>query len=182
MRANVQEKDYTTRRGELSAYGRAVNSSRLLRYLLVGLGTLTIVLLVCALLLLPPSFSNARIVIVLAIATLVTGFVCIWKIAREHFIDPDLAFRKWLQQVCDGELSARIELPTTHRHYKELDFHTRNLASALRQLSTDMESLVDTQTLRLENHLIESHLIKVTSAITVAKGNACVYRFTGSMK
>jgi len=166
MQTNIREKDYTTRRGELSAYGRAVNSSRLLRYLLIGFGALTAILLVLALLLLPQAFATARIVIVLAIATLLTGLIIIWRVTREHFIDPDFAFRKWLQQVCDGELGARIELPTSHRHYKELDFHTRNLASALRQLSTDMESLVDSQTQRLENqNRVLELLFQVTSDV-----------------
>lgn len=166
MQTDIPEKDYTTRRGELSAYGRAVNSSRLLRYLLVSFAVVTVALLVYALLLIPSSHTVARIVIVLGIATLVTGYICIWRISKEHFVDPDLAFRKWLQQVCDGELDARIELPDSHRHYKELDFHTRNLASALRQLSSDMESLVATQTQRLENqNRVVELLFQVTSDV-----------------
>lgn len=151
MQASIPEKDYTSRRGELSAYGRAVNSSRALRRLLCIFGIFTTTLILLAIVLTPIENNGARIILLMTISSIVVGLVGVWRYTREHFIDPDLAFRKWLQQVCDGELSARIGLPSTHRHYKELNFHTRNLASSLRQLSTDMESLVDTQTQRLEN-------------------------------
>jgi len=78
------------------------------------------------------------------------GSGALWWYAKRHFIEPDLAFRKWLQQVCDGELEARIDLPESHRHHRELHFHTRNLANALNSLSTDMEGLVESQTRRLK--------------------------------
>lgn len=166
QQARLPEKDYTTRRGELSAYGRAVNSARLLRYLLIFIVALSAALLIIALLRLPQSYATERLLIVLAIATTATGFAGAWRISKEHFIDPDFAFRKWLQQVCDGDLDARIGLPTTHRHYTELDFHTRNLASALRQLSSEMESMVESQTHRLENQNRALELLfKVTSDV-----------------
>ena len=162
----VIDEDYLQRRGEISAYGRAVKSSHTLRLRLLVTGGAVIVLLLLAIVLVPATQSLPRLVMVAAIAILCFGLCCLWRYMREHFIDPDLAFRKWLQQVCDGELSARIELPTSHRHYKELDFHTRNLASALRQLSTDMESLVDSQTQRLENqNRVLELLFQVTSDV-----------------
>lgn len=166
MQSSLTERDYTSRRGELSAYGRAVNSARTLRTLIIAAAFISSALLLIAVFLIPTELKIVRVTLLLSASTLLLFFIVIWKTAREHFIDPDLAFRKWLQQVCDGELSARIDLPESHRHYKELNFHTRNLASSLRQLSTDMEAMVDTQTQRLEkqNRVLEL-LFQLTSDV-----------------
>jgi len=164
MDASLTEKDYTSRRGELSAFGRATNSSRCLwRLNLVVAGCMVLTLLVAVLL---SGNSWVRTILLLAAGVLIAGLLLIWRYTKAHFIDPDLAFRKWLQQVCDGELEAHIELPPSHRHYKELDFHTRNLTSSLRHLSTDMESLVESQTSRLEtqNRVLEL-LFQLTSDV-----------------
>ena len=161
-------KDYRLRRGELSAYGRALNSSQhLLRlYLLVGAVVGGIVLIV--LLRLPVATTGElRVVLSLALLVLLVGLPVVWFYTRRHFIEPDLAFRKWLQQVCDGDLDARIDLPEQHRHYKELNFHTRNLASALMRLSTDMEQLVEDQTERLARQTrVMELLLRLTSEVS----------------
>jgi len=161
MTAEPPEIDYTSRRGELSAFGRATNSARTLRYLLAGVAVAGTLVLLLAFLL--SGNLRIQIILLLAICVLLAGLLIIWNYNKSHFIDPDLAFRKWLQQVCDGELEAGIGLPKSHRHFKELDFHTRNLTSSLRNLSTDMESLVDSQTHRLEN---QNHVLELLFQLT----------------
>ncbi len=165
MSFNPPARDYTTRRGELSAYGRATNSARTLRLLLIIFAVVGSAILVPAILW--SSNTGIQVLLLLAVCVLVFGLFIIWSYNKSHFIDPDLAFRKWLQQVCDGELEAKIELPVSHRHFKELDFHTRNLTSSLRHLFADMETLVDSQTQRLENqNQVLELLFKLTSNVS----------------
>lgn len=143
--------DYRRRHGELSAYGRAANSSatlrRLLLFFVIGILGITFAVLAGTDISQPNSLAAGLLLLAVFSAA---GLTLVWLYARKHFIQPDLAFRMWLQQVCDGDLDARIGLPPSHQHYKELNFHTRNLASALNRLSTDMESLVNLQTQRLK--------------------------------
>ncbi len=165
MSSNPPAIDYTKRRGELSTYGRAINSVRALQLLLIIIALVGSAILVLAILW--SDNTKTQVLSLLAVCVLVIGLLMIWNYIKSHFIDPDLALRKWIQQVCDGELEARIELPVSHRHFKELDFHTRNLTSSLQHLSTDMESLVDSQTQRLENqnHVLEL-LFQLTSNVS----------------
>lgn len=152
------------RRGELSAFGRALNSSRTLAVLFTTLGLL--VVCIAALGLWLPALSIS-VVLIVVVSVVLLGLGSLWWFTRKHFIEPDLAFRMWLQQVCDGDLDARINLPVHHRHHKELDFHTRNLAAALARLSADMESLVADQTLRLENQRrVLEMLLRLTDSIS----------------
>ncbi|OED41906.1 hypothetical protein AB833_08710 [Chromatiales bacterium (ex Bugula neritina AB1)] len=156
MEESLELQDFTSRRGELSAYGRAVNSAATLRWIIIAVA-LVVTLLLLALFFLESASASVKIVVFIALVCLLAGLYSIWRYTNQHFIEPDLAFRKWLQQVCDGELSSYIDLPPSHRHFKELNFHTHNLANALRKLSTDMESLVESQTRRLEyqNRVLE---------------------------
>ena len=142
--------DYSVRRGEISAYGRALSSSKRLRLLIVLVGIVAISLLVI-LLVLPWPIPRLQFLIILFVflVLIVVGLWSIYLYANRNFIEPDLAFRMWLQQVCDGNLNARIGLDQRHRHFKELNFHTRNLASSLWRLSDDMDSLVESQTKKL---------------------------------
>ncbi len=143
--------DYRIRRGAISAYGRALVSSRILWWTVCAIGVALVCLLSALLILLPESAAlSIRLGLSIAVLLTAVGFPLVWYLCNTNFIEPDLAFRKWLQQVCDGDLDARIDLPPSHRHYKELHFHTRNLAYSLMQLSTDMESLVESQTHKLE--------------------------------
>jgi len=89
-------------------------------------------------------FSRADVLIVLSL-------FYVYQYTNQHFIEPDLSFRMWLQQVCDGNLDARIGLDENHRHYKELNFHTSNLATSLLRLSDNMDSLVESQTKKLSD-------------------------------
>jgi len=155
MPANLVETDYTQRRGEISAYGKGVRSYKTLKLL-----TAVVVLLVASILLgifLLSGSTDVRIVDFIALCALGIGVFSIWNYTKKHFIVPGLATRKWIQQVCDGELHSRIDLPRTHSHFKELDFHTRNLSTSLEHLTSDMEGLVASQTKRLEsqNQVVE---------------------------
>jgi len=169
MQQTVATQDYTSRRGELSAYGRAVNSAIILRRVLLLFGCLVAAVLLLLAWLLDAEILRGRElafrwIILVALGCVATGLFAVWTYTNRHFIEPDLAFRKWLQQVCDGELDAQIDLPDGHRHFKELNFHTRNLASSLNLLSTDMESLVASQTQRLEyQKRVLELLLNVTS-------------------
>lgn len=156
MDDSLSLQDFTSRRGELSAYGRAVNSAATLRWLTMAVAGVTALLLLSVLFFTAAS-ATVQLTIALALLVLLVGLLVIWRYTSRHFIEPDLAFRKWLQQVCDGELASDIDLPPSHMHFKELNFHTHNLANALRKLSTDMESLVASQTQRLEyqNRVLE---------------------------
>ena len=165
--------DYSVRRGEISAYGRALQSSKILyRYYSLATAALLILLACCALFILLEFSRNSQFVILLITAVAVA--VSLWAIrrfTRQHFIEPDLAFRMWLQQVCDGELDARIGLAPTHRHYKELNFHTQNLALSLRRLSDDMDDMVETQTQRLSDQKrVVELLFKLTSDVSSEAG------------
>lgn len=126
---------------------------------------IALVFLLTILLLSLPESAPLSIRLGLSVALLLTAisFPLVWYLCNTNFIEPDLAFRKWLQQVCDGDLDARIDLPTSHRHYKELHFHTRNLAYSLMQLSTDMESLVESQTHKLEQ---QKHVLSLLFHVT----------------
>jgi len=160
--------DYRLRRGEISAYGRAFASAKHLRYLtLLVAGGLILLLIGIAVVVWPlERFVLVSVLCVLA-ALILLGLWLVHRYTNEHFIEPDLAFRMWLQQVCDGELDARIGLPVDHRHYKELHFHTLNLTSSLSQLSDDMETLVESQTRRLNDQKRVSELLfKLTSDVS----------------
>jgi len=161
------EFDYTLRRGEISAYGRALASSMRLRLLSMVVSVALLVLWVAVLILSWP-FANAIVNILAVLLTLLisVGPWLVYRYTTQHFVEPDLAFRMWLQQVCDGELDARIDLPKDHRHYKELNFHTRNLASSLRRLSDDMDELVESQTTRLNDQKrVLELLFKITAEV-----------------
>jgi len=151
--------DYTQRRGKISAYGRALASSRRLNCLFIGLGIVFYVLLVPVLVNSWP-FANS-IITLSAVALLLLIPLGLWKIYRfvkQHFVEPDLAFRMWLQQVCDGELNARIDLS---------NFHTTNLALSLSRLSDDMDTLVESQTKRLKDQKrVLELLFKVTAEVS----------------
>ena len=153
MNTDVSESqvDYRVRRGAISAYGRALRSSQRLWWAVCFFTVVTIVLLAFLLLFLPEESPLAlKTGLSTAILLVGVGFSVIWNVTQKQLIEPDLAIRKWLQQVCDGDLEARIDLPDSHPHHKELNFHTRNLASTLMQLSTEMESVVESQTHSLE--------------------------------
>lgn len=166
--AQQRTKDYRFRRGELSAFGRARISADRLAWLIFGVGTLaTILLLVCVVLVWKAGYTLAAILLLVTMVVVIQGLWSIYAYARQNFLEPDLAFRKWLQKVCDGELDARIELPEQHRHFKELNFHTQNLSIALSDLSNDMELLVDSQTSRLQNQKqVLELLFRLTSDVS----------------
>jgi two-component system nitrate/nitrite sensor histidine kinase NarX len=174
MSMMVAEKDnqfYKTRRGQLSAYGRAWASARTLQAIFIALGVLLLGLLLLLWFNLSHSASskNTHVDLIMALLFVATlgSLLLVYHFTKRHFIEPDLAFRKWLQQVCDGDLSARIGLPEQHEHYNELNFHTRNLTVALRDLSTDMDSLVGMQTNRLEQQKAELKLLfDLTTAVS----------------
>ena len=148
MSASEPDSDqYRVRRGELSAYGRAANSANTLQRLVVLSTLLIVAVSVVAVFFIQ---ANSAWILLLLTLSAVLSIAIFWFYTRRNFIEPDLAFRKWLQQVCDGELDAKIDLDESHEHYKELHFHTTNLAMSLNRLSTEMETLVDTQTQRLE--------------------------------
>jgi len=138
------------RRGEISAYGRL---RRAYRHLIAG-----VLVLLCAIggVTAYGIWTNSSstgntyaLLIVLGVISVCGGW---WLVtyAKRHFVVPDQALRKWIQMVCDGNTETRIDLAESHPHYPELDFHTRNLGSALTSLSSDMDSLVESQTARLE--------------------------------
>ena len=160
--------DYSVRRGEISAYGRALASSKRLRWLVLVAGCMQCLLLALLVFLPWPIPRVVFLTILLAlVALLVISLLSIHQYTKRNFIEPDLAFRMWLQQVCDGELDATIGLDKHHRHYKELNFHTRNLASSLRQLSDDMDSLVESQTMKLsEQKRVLELLFKLTADLS----------------
>ena len=169
--------DYRVRRGEISAYGRALASSKRLRSLYVftaiGFTALLLLLLLLTLRSVPPGtflIGNAVLIVALVLALIVLTVGSLWFVhhyTNRHFIEPDLAFRKWLQQVCDGDLDARIELDKNHRHYKELNFHTSNLATSLLKLSDNMDSLVESQTKKLsEQKRVLELLFKLTADVS----------------
>jgi len=164
----VQAKDYRVRRGELSAYGRAQNSVRSLQGLMVAVAVLVALLLLACIALSWGSVSSlVTVLLCVAVLLVLAGLWMIHAYTRENFVEPDLAFRKWLQNVCDGELDTQIELPAEHKHFKELDFHTRNLAKALADLSNDMEELVSKQTnrLRLQKQVLDL-LFRLTADVS----------------
>ncbi len=142
--------DYSVRRGEISAYGRAIASAKRLRLLIMIVGIPVVFMLALLWIMLRPSLSMALLMLVsVLLIIIIVGLCLVYRYTKLNFIEPDLAFRMWLQQVCDGELDARIGLDKNHRHYKELNFHTQNLALSLRRLSDDMDSLVESQTNKL---------------------------------
>ena len=140
-------KDYRVRQGEISAYGRAILSAKQLNWSILALGASLLAL--GGLLWISASSSLSLLLVCVLFITVVAGLWIIHRHVKNHFIEPDLAFRIWLQRVCDGELDATIGLDKEHRHYKELNFHTLNLATSLRRLSDDMDSLVESQTQRV---------------------------------
>ncbi len=158
-------------------------SSKRLQWLTIGVGVFTAALII---LLFSMSWPVPRtqflIICTLTLFLLVVGLWSIHRYTIRHFIEPDLAFRMWLQQVCDGELDATIGLDESHQHYKELNFHTRNLASSLRRLSDDMDSLVESQTRKLSDQkTVMELLFKLTADVSsetedeAAFGTVCDY-------
>lgn len=162
------ETDYRVRRGEISAYGRALASAKQLRWLIVAAGVaMLVVVALPGVLQWPMTGVAGGMFLILNGIVVVGGLWAIYRYINQNFIEPDLAFRMWLQQVCDGELDARIDLPNEHRHYKELNFHTRNLASSLRRLSDDMDGLVESQTKRLNDQKrVLELLFKLTTDVS----------------
>lgn len=159
--------DYRVRRGEISAYGRALSSSKRLHWLMLCVGFLVCLLVLVLLVLIWPAHPIQLLVSALLLVSVGLGLLLIYRYSNKHFIEPDLAFRMWLQQVCDGDLDARIGLDRNHQHYKELNFHTRNLASSLRQLSDDMDSLVESQTRKLNDQKkVLELLFKLTADVS----------------
>jgi len=171
------ELDYRIRRGELSAYGRALASSKRLQRMTFAIAV-ALVAIVALLMVLAWPLSNPITIAVGAALALAIGFG-LWSVHRyttRHFIEPDLAFRMWLQQVCDGELDARIGLAADHRHFKELNFHTKNLASSLRQLSDDMDELVESQTKRLnDKKRVVELLFNITADVSSESGDNAAF-------
>ncbi|MEM7257082.1 MAG: ATP-binding protein [Pseudomonadota bacterium] len=158
----VTEHDYTRRRGEISAFGRTVVAQNQVKWLLAAIVGAAVLLTAMAFLL--PSVLPVALLLIVAL--LVAGGWYLWRVIHEQLVKPELATRKWIQQICDGELRSTIDLPENHTHYKELDFHTRNVGTSLRQLSDEMETLVDSQTQRLErqNRVLEL-LFQLTSDV-----------------
>jgi len=148
--SQIEIQDYRIRRGEISAYGRAAHSCLILRRMVFVTAFVVVALAVATLAASNTSYTMLRLSLALATVSALSGLLLIWLYTRRHFIRPNLALRKWLQQVCDGDLNASIELPTSQEHYKEVHFHTRNLSAALNRLTSDMEMLVESQTRRLE--------------------------------
>lgn len=141
--------DLRQRRGEISAYGRAVQSWRYLQ----GLTALAFVIVLGLIAAAVYSVSTAGAVVVAVVGLgicLLIAMATGYRFTRRNFVEPDRAIRKWLQQVCDGDTEARIDLPPEHNHFQELDFHTKNLGLAFTRLTTDMDDLVASQTTRLE--------------------------------
>ncbi len=178
--------DYRVRRGEISAYGRALASSKQLRllctYIAIGFTTLLVLLVFLTLWSVPRgTFLIGTVVLVaaLVLALIVFTVISLWSVyqyTNQHFIEPDLAFRMWLQQVCDGDLDARIGLDKNHRHYKELNFHTTNLATSLLRLSDNMDSLVESQTKKLsEQKRVLELLFKLTSDVSNESEDEAAY-------
>ena len=175
--------DYRVRRGEISAYGRALASSTRLRVLMAVVAVCLITALLLLALLPWPMLQSTLLLFVAGLVVFVlAAFWFLHAYVTQHFIEPDLAFRMWLQQVCDGDLDARIGLAPHHRHHKELNFHTRNLATSLSRLSDDMDSLVESQTKKLsEQKKALELLFKITSDVSsnteveVAFASVCEY-------
>ena len=135
----LPQTDYTQRRGELSAFGRAVNAKHAVQWWLAALIGLVFFIVVVSLAL--PALLPLRIALIAVACVVLFGGIVVWRLVSEHLIKPELATRKWIQKICDGELSSTIELPESHPHFKELDFHTRNVGTSLRRLSDEMDSL-----------------------------------------
>ncbi len=158
------DRDYRQRRGELSAFGRALNASNRIKWLFFGVAVMILATIVVSLLL--PGVLPTSIAMMIVSALALAGGWYIWSVVNEQLVVPELATRKWIQNICDGELRSTIELPVDHSHYKELDFHTRNVGTSLRRLSEEMETLVENQTQRLErqNRVLEL-LFQLTSDV-----------------
>ncbi len=170
--------DYRVRRGEISAYGRALVSAKRLRslYFFVTCGFVTLLLLLVFLAYwpIPRGMLLAAVAVLIVLTVISLSFV--YQYTNRHFIEPDLAFRKWLQQVCDGDLDARIGLDENHRHYKELNFHTTNLATSLLRLSDNMDSLVESQTKKLsEQKRVMELLFKLTADVANESEDEAAY-------
>jgi len=179
--------DYRVRRGEISAYGRALASSKRLRLLYIFIASGLVALLFLLFLLTQWSVAQGTLKAdafalgpsALTVTLMFLTVAALWLIyhfTNKHFIEPDLAFRMWLQQVCDGDLDARIGLDKNHRHYKELNFHTSNLATSLMRLSDNMDSLVESQTKKLsEQKRVLELLFKLTADVANESEDAAAY-------
>ena len=148
METTAPDRDYRQRRGELSAFGRAVNAINRIKWLLVALAAVCVAIALVSLFM--PQLLPVPVALLAVLLLVAGGGFYIWTEIHRHLIEPELATRKWIQNICDGELRSTIELPETHAHFKELDFHTRNVGTSLRRLSEEMETLVENQTQRLE--------------------------------
>lgn len=158
-------RDYRVRRGAISAYGRAIRSTHQLRWLMVGVG----LFIFSGLLWMVSSGdqSPSLPLVIVLFSAVAGGLWFIYRYVTTHFIEPNLAMRIWLQQVCDGELEATIGLDKDHLHFKELNFHTGNLASSLKRLSDDMDSLVESQTKRVNDQKrVLELLFKLTTDVS----------------
>lgn len=172
----TSSRDYRLRRGEISAYGRAENSFRQLSRLFIIVSGVLFVALVLMALLWPVHNLAWRFVLVAIAVFLLLGMSLIYWYNHKHFVEPDMAFRVWLQNVCDGELGTHINLDNTHPHYKELDFHTRNLSAALRDLSDEMDALVESQTNKLnEQKSVLEFLYKLTADVSSETDNESAF-------
>lgn len=142
----------------------------------ISVGGALFVALVLMALLWPINNMAWRITLCMLAIFLIIGMTFIYWYNRKHFVEPDLAFRVWLQNVCDGELGTRINLDDTHPHYKELDFHTRNLSAALRDLSDEMDALVESQTNKLnEQKSVLEFLYKLTADVSGETDNESAF-------
>lgn len=160
----LPERDYTQRRGEISAFGRAVLAKNFFSWLLVFLVSVVLAITGTSLLLRDLFTFSAALIAVTAVV--VIGAFVLWRVVTRQFIEPELATRKWIQQICDGELDCTIDLAATHPHFEELNFHTRNVGTSLKRLSDEMDSLVENQTRRLasQNRVLEL-LFQLTSDV-----------------
>jgi len=160
-------RDYTKRRGEISAYGRTLVSSQRLNLIIILVGVVLSALLAFMIIFTWAHLHPGLILLAsVSILVLCMGLWLIHSYARQHFVEPNLAIQMWLQQVCDGELDARIGLASDHPHHKEVNFHTMNLAASLGQLSNDMDELVESQTKRLNDQKrVLELLFKITADV-----------------
>ena len=87
---------------------------------------------------------------VLALLTLM-GLALIWLIIgriRRNLVEPLEIMRHWSAQMSSGDLSARIPVPP-RGEFRELALDINHLSNELKSLTTEMDSRVRAQTVRL---------------------------------